>query len=124
MMRSFLCLLLLVAGCSAPATRKPAPALYSNTDPCAIRLHEFCAPLLLYFATNHQLPPDVATLKSIPGFADAGPFECPLSHQPYLYDPNGLPAPDPNARVIIYDATPVHNGMRWTIAVMIPHGDA
>src|SRR6266567_3349870 len=116
-MRLVLCLLLLVAGCSAPATRKPPPAPNSNTDPCAVRLHEFCAPLLLYFATNHALPPDVGALKSLPGFADAGPFECPVSHKPYLYTPDGIPAPDPGARIVISDPQPSHNGMRWAVTV-------
>src|SRR5207244_4043545 len=60
-----------VAGCAAPKpTPTPAPAASPrapaastiptrNTDPCAMRLHEAAGALLLYYATHHELPPNV-----------------------------------------------------------------
>ena len=110
---------LLLAGCTTSAPRKPQSIPNSNTDPCAMRLHEFCAPLLLYFATNHTLPPNVESLN-----ITTEEFVCPVSHKPYIYNPNGLPAPDPGARLIVYDPEPTHQGRRWAISVMEPHGDA
>ena len=110
--------LILLTGCaSAPRGASKPRALNSNTDPCAVRLHEMCGPLLLYFAQNHMLPEDPSIL--------ADDFTCPVSHQRYVYNRDGFPAPrDSSLRVIIYDAKPFHEGARWGIAVMQPRGDA
>ena len=118
----------LLAGCAAPkkSASASAPASLSeqaelsNTDPCALRLHDFCGPLLLYFGANHDIPPDTDALMQIPGFADAGPFECPVSHKPYVYNPQGLPTSNPSLRMILYDAEPSHRGMRWAVAIQAP----
>ncbi len=110
--------LTLSVGCATTAHVPSKPrALNSNSDPCAMRLHEMCAPLLLYFAQNHILPEDPSIL--------ADEFTCPVSHARYVYNRDGFPAPrDSSLRVIIYDAKPVHEGARWGIAVVVPHGDA
>src|SRR5256885_16844262 len=65
---------LLLGGCTTSAPRKSQTAASSTTDPCAMRLHEFCAPLLLYFATNHSPPPNVEAFKTTPE-----EFGCPVS---------------------------------------------
>ena len=58
------------AGCAAPAPSqqaKPAdvsrPSL-TSTDPCAMRLHEVCGALLLYYNAHHALPPTVAAIEA------------------------------------------------------------
>ena len=120
---------LLTGGCAAPgksASSSSAPpplseqAALSNTDPCALRLHDFCGPLLIYFGQNHDIPTDTDELKQIPGFADAGPFECPLSHKPYVYNPQGVATSNPALRMILYDPEPSHRGMRWAVAIQAP----
>jgi hypothetical protein len=117
--------LLLAAGCAGPASKPPPatqPALgsnRSNTDPCATRLHDVCGPLLLYFATHDRLPAKIDELRELPGF-DLPELICPVSKQPYVYNPVGLPGPEAGTQVILYDATPAHAGLRWGIAVNHP----
>lgn len=54
-------------------------------------------------------------------------FLCPTSHQPYVYVPSGvpvpLPSPEPIGRLVLYDATAAHNGLRWGITVLEPKGN-
>ena len=117
----------LAAGCAAPAhpssparpksAAKEAPI--SNADPCATRLHDLCGPLLLYYATNHKLPPTLEALRST-GMDMPEELTCPVSHQPYVYNPGGLLAPNAMGKLIIYDATPAHSGMRWAVAIIEP----
>jgi len=116
-----------VAGCAAPAHRSASTdqktaanqAPISNTDACAARLHDLSGPLLLYYATNHKLPPSLEALRST-GMDMPEDLTCPVSHQPYVYNPQGLPAPNGMGKLIIYDATPAHSGMRWAVAIIEP----
>jgi len=49
---------------------------------------------------------------------------CPVSHRPYIYIPAGVAAsPDSAERVVLYDATPAHGGMRLGIIILPPAGD-
>ena len=118
--------MMLLPGCSSPpkATTRPASAgrstLNLNTDPCATRLHDVCGPLLMYFAQHHELPKDLEDLSKVPGFEDVNDFTCPVSHQPYIYTPTGIPGKVIGTRIIIYDATPAHAGFRWGISVIEP----
>ena len=99
----------------------------SNTDACVDQLHEAAGALLLYYGKNHRLPDDVRELAKLPGFDDLN-FNCPVSHQPYIYDPHGLPGPSEGTQLILYDPAPSHGsaasgGMRLAVAVEEPHGN-
>src|SRR5262245_21737862 len=73
----------------------------SNTDPCAMRLHDISGAILFYYASHHQLPPTLAELRAMPGF-DQLEFICPESNLAYVYAPGGLPAPNqPGAKIIV-----------------------
>jgi hypothetical protein len=117
---------LATAGCHSPSTKsKPnaassAAKLDVTTDPCARRLHEASGALLLYYAEHGKLPPTLNDLASVPGATDAGELVCPVSHDAYLYFPDGEPSPDGDARIVIADAKPVHAGMRWAVVVLPP----
>ena len=95
----------------------------SNTDPCAMRLHDLCAPLLLYYGENHSLPPRLDDLRQVPGFADQVVLTCPTTNRPYVYNPVGVVNPNQAERVIIYDAEPHSGGIRWAIAIIEPKGN-
>jgi hypothetical protein len=95
---------------------KPPPRLNSNTDPCAMRLHDTCAPLLLYFGRYQQLPEKIDELSQVPG-VDVPPLVCPVSGEKYVYNPHGPAGTDKGTRIILYDATPAHAGRRWGIQV-------
>jgi hypothetical protein len=92
----------------------------SNTDPCAMRLHDACAPLLIYYAINHRLPKQLDELQRVPGF-DNVELTCPISGKVYLYQPLGLDLKD-GGKAMIYDALPSHSGFRWAITVVEPQG--
>ena len=130
--------LVLVVGCASKpstgnagakpsrATTKPAAAAPKtsaassarNVDPCAMRLHDLCAPLLMYYAQNQSLPRKAEELAQVPGF-DVPAIVCPVTNKPYLYNPHGPSGPDPGSQIILYDAAP-HDGRRWGIAVHEP----
>jgi hypothetical protein len=127
------CLLAVAPGCgdSKPAPRTtPQPRLdgappaaqapISNTDPCAMRLHDLCGPLLMYYRLHQALPQRLAELKEMPSFGADVELTCPVSKQPYVYNAFGLPSPDKSERVIIYDATPAHSGFRWAVSIIEP----
>jgi hypothetical protein len=121
MKRVLLALAVLFVGCAAPAAPRPKTtpaktAAISNTDPCAMRLHDISGALLLYYSTHRELPATLDELKDL----GASEFTCPVSHQAYVYDPRGLPAPDGNARVVVYDAVAAHRGLRLAISVVPP----
>jgi hypothetical protein len=126
-----------IAGCGSSSqskngttTTKPARAssfkggggtsrLNSNTDPCAMRLHDLCAPLLLFYARYQQLPSKIDELSQVPGVT-VPELVCPQSSQPYVYNPHGPSGREPGTRLILYDATPAHAGHRWGIEVREP----
>lgn len=119
-----------LAGCGGP--QKPAPTppdprasgaqgrAISPTDPCAMRLHEMGAPLLLYYGMTTELPRKLEDLSKVPGFENIRDFTCPVSRQPYIYNPIGIVSPDDPARLIIYCPTPAHTGLRLGIAIIEP----
>jgi hypothetical protein len=114
-----------LAGCEIPpewkwpppaATQpaaKPRPVKPSVVldDPCADRLGELCARLLLYARAKHDLPESLVAL----GSASPLSLTCPLSGKLYAYSREGLPIPGTNRRVLVYDAVACHTGMRWAI---------
>jgi hypothetical protein len=95
----------------------------SNTDPCATRLHDLCAPLLLYYGENHSLPARLEDLRQVTGFADDVVLTCPTTNRPYVYNPVGVVNPNQAERVIIYDAEPHSGGIRWAISIIEPKGN-
>ena len=109
-----------LAGCQASKPKQASgDALPTMTDPCAMRLHDLSGALLLYHATYHQLPPTLNDLRSIPdAVSPLETFNCPVSNQPYLYSQTGVAVAGQTGRVIVYDATPAHDGKRWAIEVL------
>lgn len=111
---------------SAAPTRAPAAATTkklpnSNTDPCAMRLHDICGALFMYYAIHHDLPAKVEDLAEVPGFENVRDFTCPASGRAYIYNPIGVVSTGgASARLIIYDPSPVHAEMRWAISVIEP----
>jgi len=123
-----LLLFCLLIGCTsnessrAQKAARPRDASLSNTDPCAMRMHDISGALLFYYATHHELPKSVGELRHLGGFEDVE-YVCPVSGLPYVYVPAGLPAPnEPGAKIILYDAAPSHQGMRWAITILEPQG--
>ena len=74
--------------------------------------------LLLYTQIHHQLPDSLDELRTVPGASDVTDFTCPVSGKPYIYRPLGIPTPSGNGMIVLYDATPAHDGMR--LALVIP----
>lgn len=95
---------------------------YFDVDDCANRLHDIEGQLIGYYATYRHLP---ATLEELRPFVDVGEqadYTCPVSHLSYVYVPQGLVFGSDTRRLIVYDATPVHNGSRWGILFSPAHG--
>ncbi|HXE55361.1 MAG TPA: hypothetical protein VN541_20220 [Tepidisphaeraceae bacterium] len=95
---------------------------FKDLDPCAGRLHDIEGQLLNYYVQKHHWPDNIQELR---GYADPGEetdYTCPVSHQPYVYVRGGLVRPGKSQRLMVYDATPAHNGMRYGIAVIYPEG--
>lgn len=93
------------------------PGRLSNTDACAMRLHDLCGSLLLYYADHGRLP---GTLGELEPTAELNPvltLTCPVSGKPYIYDSAGIDAGDGTGRIIVYDAEASHLGMRWAIKI-------
>lgn len=123
---------LLLMGCAAPVppdqssvgtTRPLASASQGKltiNDPCPARLHDLCGPLLLYYATNMRLPERIEELAQVSGFESVGPFRCPESDLPYVYNPRGVIGANVIQRGVLYDAQPTHGGYRWVIVVEEP----
>src|SRR5947207_15115094 len=86
-------------------------------------MHHICGLLLLYSMNLSYLPQTLYDLKSLPGFADVKDFVCPLSKKPYIYNPDGIPSPNNDGVLILYDSTPAHSGMRWAISIVPPQGN-
>lgn len=129
--------LALVAGCKAqqPAQKLPPPGLrgaigsdeprqpgVSNTDPCAMQMHDLSGALLLFYATRHRVPESLEELRVIGIIVPDGGHLCPTSGRPYLYDPECRIDAGARGRVVVCDATPAHAGYRWAVTVIGPQG--
>jgi hypothetical protein len=113
-----------LVGCSAPSAKPQAESQRSSqsssaSDPCAQRLHDLVGGLFLYYAQHNQLPENLKSLE-LPSGKIQDDLVCPVSHQPYIYDPHGMAAPDGKSRLIIYDAVPAHGAFRWAVAIAEP----
>jgi hypothetical protein len=124
---------MMLAGCASPSqsSKKPAAGAAATTrpvdvspsakltvnEPCANRLHDICGPLLLYLTTHYRFPESLDELRQMPGFEGIGEFACPVSKQPYVYNPAGVVGPNVSQRAVIYDAAPTHAGYRKAIVI-------
>ena len=117
----FIAFAVAAAGCgtAVPAGRRAGV----DIDPSAERLHDTCGRLLLYFSINGRLPDTLDELARVdsqtpppPGTGGrTGPLVCPTSGKPYIYRKDGPRVPGRAGRLVLYDAEPVHCGMRWGI---------
>ena len=84
-------------------------------DACGARMQDLSEALLLFYLHNERLPNDLIELKkaSDPTLI----WECPVTHQPYVYDRVGFYNLQTHARVVLFDATPAHLGMRWAVQI-------
>lgn len=85
-----------------------------------MRLHDICGLLLLYYATHQQLPAHIEELARVPGFENVRDLTCPVSGQSYIYNPVGIVNSGAASRVVLYDPSPAHAGMRWAISIIEP----
>ncbi|HWB53503.1 MAG TPA: hypothetical protein VG722_04895 [Tepidisphaeraceae bacterium] len=117
-------------GCSAPRSSAPpgniATPPSAAIDRCADHLQEICGVMLEYYVDHRQLPGTLEQLQSLAA-QDGQPadlFACPISKLRYVYNADGIPLPgaDPPARVVLYDAEPVHDARRWGLAISNPVG--
>jgi hypothetical protein len=89
------------------------------TDPSALRLNDIGGALLLYYATNKQLPDQLEDLNAS-GYSE-GPlkFTSPVSGKPYVYVPAGLSLEGQRKRIIAYDPTLTHDGRRFCLVMAL-----
>lgn len=126
LIRHAVCVLgaLLLAGCSSNQSPRPARAApgapISNTDPCAMRLHDLAGGLLMYQLEHHRLPERLDELKGLAVVPNDVEFVCPVSHQPYLYTPQGLSLARYPGVMVLCDPAPSHAGMRWAVFLLPP----
>jgi hypothetical protein len=92
----------------------------SNTDPCAMRQHDICGAMLMYYFTNGRLPERLDELATMPGAEEPLQFVCPVTRTPYLYTTDGITIPERQTRIILYDPSPAHAGLRWAISIEEP----
>lgn len=102
-------------------------------DPCAANLQDLGDALLLFYSSRQQLPDNLPALGRYATPGTSLNLSCPVSQQPYVYDPNGPALSNSvwltNAagksvnisrevrlgQIVIYDATPAHHGERWVL---------
>ena len=102
-----------------------APDVSESTlavDPCADRLHDISGHLLTYYGLHKRLPETIDDLPTEADQSEAPPMVCPVSGEPYIYDPEGLEIPGQPGRLVLYDAAAAHSGMRWGIVIIEPKG--
>src|SRR4051812_44635882 len=90
---------------SSASPKSKGTRLNSNTDPCAMRLHDVCAPMLLFYGRYQTLPDKIDELAQVPG-VEVPELVCPVSGQKYIYNVHGPSGTDAGTRIILYDATP------------------
>ena len=65
-------LIFLLIGCTsdeqsrAQKPARPGGNSLSNTDPCAMRMHDISGALLFYYAMHHELPKSIDELRHLP----------------------------------------------------------
>lgn len=123
------CAIGLNVGCNAnpkPSATKPPVgkpqtsdmAIVANDDPSAIKMHDLEGAILMYYALNKVLPPkieDALPLADVP--LD---LNVPGTSQQYVYTREGIILQDQEARLILYEPAPLHQGYRLAIRVNDP----
>jgi hypothetical protein len=116
-----------LAGCTSTAAKSPefSQAALANqnltldeavsADPSSVTLQDISGDLLLYYAVNKALPAHLEDLRSLSNETANLNLLSPVSHQEYVYVPDGLFAFGSDKRVIVYDPAPTPKGVRWCI---------
>jgi len=104
------------AGCTYERVEPDPAPLDPALAPCPSRLHDIAGAILLHYVARQTMPPDLAAIQ-LAGGDSCPPLQCPVSGKPYVYNPDGLEVPGQVGRVVLYDATPVHDGRRWALVV-------
>jgi hypothetical protein len=130
-----------LGGCQSPAQQSHGPSAHGAAnqadqnspsdldlamDPSAARLNDISGAMLLYYATNKQLPDQLEELNA-GGYSDGKlKFTSPASGKPYVYVPTGLMLEAHRKRIILYDPTPTQGGRRFCLvmALGMPAGSA
>lgn len=94
-----------------------------NGDPCATRLHDIAGAMLLYYAIHRRLPDSLEGLRETADIDQELNFACPVTGQPYDYNPTGLEYQGRDERLIVYDSLPAHGGTRWGVLAAPPRGN-
>jgi len=106
------------AGCRyervTPEPKPIDPAL----DLCPMRLQDIGGAILLYHLSHGKMPADLAAIRQAGG-KTCPPIECPVSHEPYIYHPEGIDVAGLPGRVVLYDSTPCHNGRIWALVASL-----
>lgn len=97
----------------ASATPGKVPAF--DVDDCAARMQTLEGQLMMYYFKYQKLPMALDELRSVADPGEEVPVSCPVSHQPYIYNPAGLVFGTDVRRLVAYDASPAHSGTRWGI---------
>ena len=100
-----------------PDNRGVDPDKLVGKSACGNQLHDIEGALLMYYAVHKAMP---AKLEDLQPLADSGSpliFKCPKSGEAYIYSPIGLVRPGMTKIIVVYDATPAHNGYRWCLLV-------
>ena len=103
-------------GQTLTATPKP---IHVSADSCEMRLHDLCGPLLLYLTLHDEFPAKLADLKDLGVLEKDVDFNCPVTHEPYIYAQAGLAMPDGKGGILVCDSQP-HAGIRWAIEIVWP----
>ena len=104
-------------GCHAPEPARVADRPGTELAPCAERLHELSGSLLLYSATHGRLPGSLEELRAADAKCSLEALRCPISRKTYAYHPQGIPLPDGQSALVLFDAAPVHRNGRWAVAI-------
>lgn len=119
--------ILVAGGCVSGPKDEPEEQLslarqapITNTDPCAMRLHDICGAMLFYYFNHYELPQSLADLEPISEDQPLPPMICPVTQVPYIYNLDGIYLPERNSWIILYDPAPAHSRMRWAVTVQQP----
>jgi hypothetical protein len=106
-----------ISAAPLPAGRQPTVDETLAADPCSTRLEDIEGAMLMYYALNKQLPLSLEALKPFANTGTELKLTCPESNLPYVYSRDGLVAAGTDRRIIVWDPTPAHHGMRWCIVM-------
>ena len=110
-------------GCETTPVVEP-PLSGTVADPSAEALHEVCGQLLVYYALNQALPPNLDALRGAEA-GDKAPLVSPGSGKPYFYHNPPIILPGRTGGLLIHDpatakATVRGRPARWVVLVAEP----